>query len=415
MILESIKTVLKELKVNKLRTFLTMLGIIIGIFSITVIFILSNSVKKTMNASFSSFEGEFVQVAVFPENKIQREFVDKDLIEYAENNQNINNISRVIYFSYDKLINMVEEKINNSNGSYWADVQPLGIDENYEKTTLSKYNEDRLLEGRLLNKKDIINKMPYTVISTYTAELLFGRTDVVGQTININNHEFEIIGILLPEDDSLISGYYQAEVYIPYNYVIEYMNGGIDTQIYILNVTNKKYTQEIKENTKKILNEYLTTEQYSIVTNDIDEFVKSMESIINLVEIVFAAIAGLSILVGGIGIMNIMLVSVSERIKETGLRMALGAKNSDIVFQFLVEGIIITIISGIIGIILALLSATVINAFIASQGIKEFSLTLDFLSMIKTILFCGLIGIVFGIYPAIKAGKLDPVEALKYE
>ena len=316
MILESIKTVLKELKVNKMRTFLTMLGIIIGIFSITVIFILSNSVKKTMNTSLESLESEFIEVGVYPENKIQRELADNDLISYAENNLNINKISRMIYFSYDELFNIVEEKINNSNGNYYADVQTVAIDENYKGNSLSKYNKERLSEGRLLNKKDVLNKMPYTVINTYTAELLFGRTDVIGKTLNINNHEFEIIGVLYPNEEDLIAGFLQAEVYISYYYVIEYMDEGLNPPIYMLDITNKKYTQEVKANIKKILNEYLNTEQYSIITNDIDEFVNSMESIIDIVEIVFAAIAGLSILVGGIGIMNIMLVSVSERIKE---------------------------------------------------------------------------------------------------
>ena len=129
---------------------------------------------------------------------------------------------------------------------------------------------------------------------------------------------------------------------------------------------------------------------------------------------VFAGIAGLSIVVGGIGIMNIMLVSVSERIKETGIRMALGAKNRDIIIQFLIEGIMITILSGIIGIMLASGATSIINLIVASFD-YEFTLIINFMTMVKIIFFCGIIGIIFGIYPAIKAGRLDPVEALKYE
>lgn len=139
------------------------------------------------------------------------------------------------------------------------------------------------------------------------------------------------------------------------------------------------------------------------------------ESMLNIVEMVFAGIAGLSIVVGGIGIMNIMLVSVSERVKETGIRMALGAKNSDIVFQFLIEGIMLTVLSGIFGIILAYLATIIVNIFISQSTNIGFVLQINFFIMLKIILFCGCLGIIFGIYPAIKAGKLDPVEALKYE
>ncbi len=251
--------------------------------------------------------------------------------------------------------------------------------------------------------------MPYVVLREDVAEKLYGTSDVIGKKAIVNNYEFEIIGIMNWGDDSDVP-----------NMVIPYyaLNGSFKSgdPSYVFKIDNPKNVKEIEGKLNKTFGQYINPEAYSVSSIDNTDILKESESIINLVELVFVGIAGLSIVVGGIGIMNIMLVSVSERIKETGVRIALGARNIDIIIQFLIEGIMITLFSGIIGLGLAYLVTIVGNGFLEEMG-DEFMLRLliDFKTCIYIVIFCGVLGIVFGIYPAIKAGKLDPVEALKYE
>lgn len=394
MIIESIKTVFKVFKTNKMRTFLTMLGMIIGIFSITIILSLSDSTKKSMTDSMSMYYEESIYLYYFVDNYIEESLVSTDLEDYINKNNIIS--SKGASFSPDDII----KKLETNNEDYFIP-EFLGINENYFDS--NKLN-DYLIDGKLLSKKDIINSMQYAVIREDIAKILFGRSNVVGEILNINNYEFEIIGVL--ENNN-----YDVGIYIPYNFVKNYLSNNGTQYQFIVDKDNKT---QVEKDIKNILNEYLSLESYQIYSMNLEEYMESFNSVVEIIELVFIGIASLSIIVGGIGIMNIMLVSVSERIKETGIRMALGARNIDIILQFLIEGIMITILSGIIGIILASLGTGIINIFFANLE-YDFKLILDITSMLKIILFCGIIGIIFGIYPAIKAGKLDPVEALKYE
>lgn len=402
MIFESIKTVLRVFKTNKMRTFLTMLGMIIGIFSITIIFSLSDSTKRVMSDSLGLLSEECIYLNFYYENFIQGNMVENDLNQYINKNNLRYSVSSM--FMPIEISNILES--NSENEDYYLP-QFMAVDENY--FDIAKIDES-ILYGRLLSRKDIINKIPYVVLREDVANQLFGRSNVLGEILNVDDHEFEVIGIIeyLEED---YSQYAYNGMYISYYYAKDYMDiFGIDYQIF----SNSENKDIIKKELKEIMNEYYSIDEYYIYSDDMEEMIGSFSSVIDIVEMVFAGIAGLSIVVGGIGIMNIMLVSVSERIKETGIRMALGAKNSDIIIQFLIEGIMIAIFSGIIGILLAVLATNVIN-LIVSIFEFDFQLVINFITMAKIIFFCGIVGIIFGIYPAIKAGRLDPVEALKYE
>ncbi len=414
MILESIKTVFKELKLNKLRTFLTMLGIIVGIFSITIIFALSNATKNFMNKTISSMATELISFTVVTDSNIESEFIENDLLDYSKTSNKVDKMSKSINFSYEEYDDILELK--NSDREYYYSYNSatyLAIDENYFELNSSSIGEKDVLYGRLLSKKDIINKMPYIVIREDTANDIFGRKNVVGEKLVIDNNELEIIGVLEYSDEGLIS-YDMANIYVSYYYAKSYLNT-LPVTMYYFSAIKNEYSKDIKNEVKDILHQYISSDKYSNYTISLDMVMSEVESIVSIVELVFVGIASLSLVVGGIGIMNIMLVSVSERIKETGIRMALGARNSDIVFQFLVEGIMLTIFSGIFGIIFAWLTTIGINFAVTEFTTYGFVLSIDFITMLKIILFCGVIGIIFGIYPAIKAGKLDPVDALKYE
>lgn len=398
MILESIKTVFKVFKTNKMRTFLTMVGMIIGIFSITIIFCISDSTKQIMNSTLSIFNFDAIILEYYPENYITEEFISSDLEDYIKTNQ----------INYRKQTNFYAEEIyallETENENYYPPTF-LGIDENYFESYEDIDFNDYLKYGRLFTKKDIVNNMEYAIIRDDIAVKIFGRLNVVGEILEIDNYEFEIIGVLGENDTESVG------IYLPYNLVKDQLNyDSIQYQIY----ADTKNKENVKNDIKNILSEFLSKEEYYMYSENLEEYMSSFNSMIDVIELVFIGIASLSIIVGGIGIMNIMLVSVSERIKETGIRMALGAKNRNIILQFLIEGIMITILSGIIGILLASLATNIINIFMSNQE-YDFELIINFITMVKIIIFCGIIGIVFGIYPAIKAGKLDPVEALKYE
>ncbi len=414
MIWESIKIVLKEFKLNKLRTFLTMLGIIIGIFSITIIFSLSNSVATFMSDQFNSLSVESIQVQVFGLDSFQAELADNDLKDYVKNNDKISGITKMNYFEFEELSELIidenqEYYTTRGNNSY------VGIDENYSDMYPNTFTEEKLLYGRYLDKKDIINRMPYIVIREDCAYALFHKKDVVGKKLTINNTEVEIIGVTKQVKENAIVYVELNAIYASYYFVNDVINSNnvINGVIYNVETTKNEYASDVEKDIKKLLKTY-GEEHYNVFSIDLSDIMQEVDTIVTVVKLVFGGIASLSILVGGIGIMNIMLVSVSERIKETGIRMALGAKNSDIVFQFLIEGIVLTILSGLIGILFAFLADLIINMILASTP-YNLKLVIDIVTLFKTIIFCGILGVIFGIYPALKAGKLDPVEALKYE
>lgn len=402
MILESIKTVFKVFKSNKMRTFLTMIGMIIGIFSISMIFSLTGATRNAMTNKLNMISSQTIYLNYFKADYIQNVLIENALKEYVNRN-------KLMYLNVDDF-NPSEIIYTLENANYFDNYylpEFIGVDENY--FDICKM-ENKLLYGRLLSKKDIINKMPYVVLRDDVAKILFGKVNVVGQTLNIENYDFEVIGVF-KHDTSQLSDFDSVGMFISYYYAKEFLDSSsFNLTIYV----NNENINQIKDDLKQIMDDYISTDNYFISVSYYSQVLDSIENLIEIVELVLVGIAGLSIVVGGIGIMNIMLVSVSERIRETGIRMALGAKNKDIVFQFLIEGIMITIFSGIIGIILACIATSVVNLAFSSSG-YDFVLSINFISMVKIIIFCGIIGIIFGIYPAIKAGRLDPIEALKYE
>ena len=275
----------------------------------------------------------------------------------------------------------------------------------------SSHNQnEQSIEGQLVECQKFCERNNYKIIGKYIDRAKSGTKDDREQFQQmIKDSEKGLFnGIVVYQLDRFARNRYDSAIN-----TLALRNNGVKVVSATENISDKPEGRLV-ENVIIGVNEYYSADEYMIYSEDLEEMMDSLGSMIDIIEMVFAGIAGLSIVVGGIGIMNIMLVSVSERIKETGIRMALGAKNRDIIIQFLIEGIMITILSGIIGIMLASGATSIINLIVASFD-YEFTLIINFMTMVKIILFCGIIGLIFGIYPAIKAGRLDPVEALKYE
>ena len=280
MILESIKTVFKVFKTNKMRTFLTMLGMIIGIFSITIILSLSDSTKRSMSNSISMYYEESIYLSYFTNNYIEDALVYNDIEEYIRNNKIKSTKSSSFY--PEEIIRTIE----SSNSNYYYS-NFLGIDENFIE--INKL-ENTLVDGRLLSKKDIISNMEYAVINEGLAKVLYSKTNVIGETLNINNYEFEIIGVVNTDDTEMDVG-----ILIPYNFIKKYLENDSTTYQLLVNKDNKK---QVEKDIKNILNEHISNENYELFSMNLEEYMESFNSIIEIIELVFVGIASLSIIVG---------------------------------------------------------------------------------------------------------------------
>jgi putative ABC transport system permease protein len=413
MIYESIKMVFKVFKTNKMRTFLTMLGIIIGIFSITVIFTISSATQDSLKNQLSFLtDSTMINVSITgtydeESGKYLINIPSSEMQKLSEN-ENIESVTETFSTDYAEL-----NKLLDTDTSMWYSYGCASVDDVYFANIFKTYSYTygiEMIEGRTFTKMDSENKMPFCIISTEIASIVFGRTeDVVGETITMNDTEFKIIGLYTATEE-----YIERTAFVLTSYVKEHWEA--QDENYVINITSTDVREEVTELVNEKLQEYLNSNEYYI-DQDYSSYEDEINSIFGVIELIFGGIAGLSLLVGGIGIMNIMLVSVNERIKEIGIRMALGANSGNIKLQFLIESVMITILSGILGMLLAALVAFGANKFIANSQFADSGLkfVINFQTAFKTTIFCGIIGIVFGVYPANKASKLNPVDALRYE
>lgn len=404
--LESLGSALSSLWANKMRTFLTMLGIIIGISSVITIVSLGQGSQAQIGNEFEKIGANLVAIYTNWEKDLNRNdyFDDEDL----------NTIKRVFG---DKITGVsVTLGMNGTavKGRTNAPINMYGVSEDYIKMTPID-----IVDGRFLTESDIKGNRKVAIIDEKLADKVFKRKDVLGENVMIDTGSSKlsltIVGIYKTPGGTLENLTQQfsgdkTTLYVPYSMVKSV--GGYGDRYYQFQVSisdSKKIDEVSKEMISVLERKHKNVGKGYYLYQSAQQQMDMMNNVLNMLSSVVGAIAAISLLVGGIGVMNIMLVSVTERTREIGIRKAIGATRKDILVQFLVEAMIVSGTGGLIGTVLGL---TIQSIIAMSIGIPP---SASIGTILIAVLFSAAVGIFFGMYPANKAAKLDPIEALRYE
>lgn len=395
---ENFKMALSSVKANKMRAFLTMLGIIIGISSVMTITSIGNAVSDSLDEAFKGFGKNRIIVFI---NYANDDIDDSKLFSLED----IENIKEELgdLVSYFAPFNSYEKEVKN--GRRKAKISFVSADTTY----IRDMTANKIIYGRNFKESDIKGRKNVVIVNRELATKLFGKEDVVGEHIETEiegtPRTFTIIGVYNKNKSifDALTGSDSTQGFIPYTLSTE--------DFYGLNIKINE-DKDMKKGTEKI-KKFLA--KYKRVNDDVYS-VESVEDQANQINGVMAglslglgAIAAISLLVGGIGIMNIMLVSVTERTKEIGIRKSLGARRRDILTQFMVESAILSLSGGLIGIVIGFGISSLAGMFL------PLNLRLNPIAVMIAVIFSLVVGIFFGLYPASKASKLDPIDALRYE
>ena len=407
--IEYCKIAFFNIKSNKVRAFLTMLGIIIGISSVVAIVSLGNGFKKRINDELSSLAGNTLEIYSIGDTS----FDDEDLEVLRQKDRHVIGATQIMTLPGEASYKDLKTYSSSIKlGNEWLD-------------QTSRYD---ILYGRYFTKEESDMAEKVCIITKSSARKMFGVEDAVGMTIDLyygNNKRggtFRIIGVR--DDNStqmadLIMGSGSAEVTVecPFNSFIDAIGlSGYHLGYYdiVLVLDDSENSSDVLSHAKAILeSRHDIRGENQIIAIDFNAIFQTVGASLTLVTLLIMLVAGISLFVGGIGVMNIMLVSVTERTREIGIRKALGARTGSVLTQFLVEAASISLLGGIIGIILGLAGAEFVCFLISS--FSESTLVADFnpLFILGIAIFSMSIGIVFGILPARKAAKLSPIDALR--
>ena len=400
MIIETFRQAIQSVWSNKLRTFLTMLGIIIGVMAVIVIVGLGNGMTKSMRDSFSAMGTNTLSVSIWGYGS-RTASVD-DVYDIVKKNPDLlESISPQIDFSSNT------PKVGTTTYRY---TNLYGVDEDY--TEMKNYT---LAKGRNLQYMDMKDDKQVCVIGDYINRTAFGGNGM-GKTIKLGPYKFRIVGVLNAKvnNTSMQQGSDDDCIYLPYTIAMRLSNTAMASS-YIAIMSDESKANEAKAVVEAYLTDLFKSDSAFYVYSA-SEWLEEMNNMINMVIVVLTGIASISLLVGGIGIMNIMLVSVTERTREIGIRKALGAKERVILSQFVVEAATTSALGGVLGIVLGYIVSMAANHVLPmiSSDI-DVTVSPSFNSIAVAFGISVFIGVLFGYLPAKRAARLNPIEALRYD
>ena len=400
MIVETFRQAIQNVWSNKLRTFLTMLGIIIGVMAVIVIVGLGNGMTQSMRDSFSAMGTNTLSINIWGYGS--RTVTVEDVYAIGTKNPDlIRSISPQIDFSNNT------PKVGTTTYRYST---VAGVDENF--TSMKNYT---VAQGRGLQYMDMKDNKQVCVIGDYLNRVAYGGRGV-GQTIKLGPYKFRIVGVLNAKvnNTSMQQGSDDDCIYLPHTIAMRLSNTAMASS-YIAIMSDESKANEAKAAVEAYLTDLFKSDSAFYVYSA-SEWLEEMNNMINMVIVVLTGIASISLLVGGIGIMNIMLVSVTERTREIGIRKALGAKERVILSQFVVEAATTSALGGVLGIVLGYIVSMAANHVLPmiSSDI-DVTVSPSFNSIAVAFGISVFIGVLFGYLPAKRAARLNPIEALRYD
>ncbi|WP_277124245.1 ABC transporter permease [Capnocytophaga gingivalis] len=394
----------RAILLNKTRTLLTMLGIIIGVGSVITMLAIGEGSKKSIKENISKMGTNMLNIRP-----------GAGMFGGVRNNSDMQSLKLTDYLALKKeakLLKYVTPVVSgNGQAIVGANNWPTSIyGVNTEYLPIREWEVE---EGAMFGQDELDNLSKVVVIGRTIQKNLFPDGDSpIGQTIRFKNIPFKIIGILAAKGESNFGQDQDDIIIAPYTTVQKRVLAQTYLQSIVASAISENEAENAVNEVKKILertHNIAENQENNFNVFSQQELISTFSSTSEMLTVLLVAIASISLIVGGIGIMNIMYVSVKERTKEIGLRMAIGAKGKDILAQFLIESVLISITGGVVGVVLGLLATYVVNTFIG------WPVSITFYSIVISFLVCTITGVFFGWYPARKAAELEPITALRYE
>jgi putative ABC transport system permease protein len=392
-----IKSAFFDLLKNKIRAFLTTLGIVIGVASVVLLLAFGLGLKNYIAQQFNNLGTNLVFVLpgqVFNRSggfSSLRSSVSFDERDYL--NLKKAKYAQAVVPIFQKS-SIIKAQGKEETGSLYGTTEEIFMTRNLNPQI-----------GEVFKKSDGEKRAKVAVLGPEIAKKLFGQEDLaLNQKIRIEDQTFKVIGILQAKGGGFGGPNLDTFVYVPFQTVFN-ITGKKDFNTFLLKAQSENSIEDLKNQIKKIMLKRYKEDDFSVA--DSKEILSTIQSIFSVLNLALVGIGAISLIVGGIGIMNIMYVSVTERIREIGIRRALGALEKDILLQFLAESVLLSLIGGLIGLIISFIVIFFVRIF--------FPASIDAFSIILALTVSSAIGVFFGVFPARKAAKLSPIEAIRYE